>query len=260
MISRFLLNDKNINRNVFFWNAFSAVMNSFQTMLLLLIITRMGNETDSSIFVMAYAVGNLVLNVGKYGVRQYQVTDINEQCRFKDYLKARYASMVFMFISIFSYLFYHWIRNDYTIEKSVVVLAICLVKAVEAFEDVYHGRMQQKGRLDVAGRILGVRLCIFIIGYGILYIVTKNLVLTSMINLLITIIIAIILNTIAFKEFRDKDSSNDVSGGAKKIIIECLPLCLCMCLNMYIANAPKSSLLPTALLLPLRAVHASPLE
>lgn len=238
MISRFLLNDKNIKRNVFFWNAFSAVMNSFQTMLLLLIITRMGNETDSSIFVMAYAVGNLVLNVGKYGVRQYQVTDINEQCRFKDYLKARYTSMVFMFVSIFSYLLYHWIRNDYTTEKSVVVLVICLVKAVEAFEDVYHGRMQQKGRLDVAGRILGVRLCIFIIGYGIMYIVTENLMLTSIVNLMATIIISIILNSMAFKAFKD-ESGAEVTGGVKKIIIECLPLCLCMCLNMYIANAPK---------------------
>ncbi len=238
MITKFLLNDKNIGRNTFFWNAFSALMNSFQTMVLLLLITRTGSDTDSSIFVMAYAIGNLVLNVGKYGVRQYQVTDVKEQCRFKDYLMARYASMVFMFVSIFFYVGYNVWNHSYSATKAIVVVGICMVKAVESFEDVFHGRMQQKGRLDVAGRVLGVRLFIFVMGYGITYLVTKNLIVTTLFNLAITIIVAIVLNSLAFQPFRD-GSETAGKGSVKKILMECFPLCVCMCLNMYIANAPK---------------------
>ncbi|SEP77225.1 Membrane protein involved in the export of O-antigen and teichoic acid [Lachnospiraceae bacterium RM5] len=237
-VSSLLLIDKNKKRATFFWNAFGAVMNSFQTMLLLLIITRFGNDTDSGIFVMAYAVGNLMLNIGKYGVRHYQVTDISEKQGLKDYVKARYASMTFMMIAIGAYLLVKIFFYDYSVKKTVVILMICLVKAIEAFEDVFHGRMQQKGRLDVAGRILGIRLMLFIVGYAAFYIVTGNLILTTFINLVLTLVIAIIMNGSVMHEFRD-DNREDTKENVGRILIECLPLCACMCLNMYIANAPK---------------------
>ena len=116
-----------------------------------MIITRMGDKTDSSIFVMAYAVGNLMIHIGKYGVRQYQVTDVEEKYSFLAYLRARYVSMAFMFAGIAGYLGINAWVNDYSFDKTIVILMICVLKAIEAFEDVYHGRMQQKGRLDVAG-------------------------------------------------------------------------------------------------------------
>lgn len=252
-IIKVLLNDKNITRNTFFWNAFSAVMNSFQTMLLLLIITRKNNVNDAGIFVMAYAVGNLMINIGKYGVRQYQVTDVKEKYSLRNYVNARYVSMLFMLLASTGYLGVNILINDYSYKKSVVVLLICLVKGVEAFEDVYHGRMQQMGRLDVAGRILGIRLLIFIAGYGILYVATEDILLTTGINFIITLIISACLNSWVMPQFSKSKISNDKvkkeedndlnsyrsTSGTKKILWECLPLCVCMCLNMYIANAPK---------------------
>lgn len=238
-ISKILLNDKNITRNTFFWNAFSAVMNSFQTMLLLLIITRKSNVNDASIFVMAYAVGNLMIHIGKYGVRQYQVTDVTEKYSLKNYINARYVSMVFMMSAVAAYLGINILINDYSYKKSVVVLLICLVKGVEAFEDVYHGRMQQMGRLDVAGRILGIRLFIFIAGYGLLYIITEDILITTGINFIVTLIVAVCLNSWVMPEFNSITKIKNGMAGAKKILWECLPLCICMCLNMYISNAPK---------------------
>lgn len=249
-IKRILLNDKNITRDTFFWNAFSAVMNSFQTMLLLLMITRMGNVNDASIFVMAYAVGNLMINIGRYGVRQYQVTDVREKYCFKSYVNARIVSMILMLMATMGYLGINIYLNDYSYKKTLVILLICLVKAVEAFEDVYHGRMQQMGRLDVAGRILGIRLFIFIMGYGILYILTENILLTTGISFILTLVISFCLNVLVMPEFvkhkengnvllKFKDEHGDILFGTKRILCECLPLCICMCLSMYISNAPK---------------------
>ena len=231
-----LLYSKNINKSAYFWNAFAAMMNSFQTMLLLLVITHFGDDTDSSIFVMAYAVGNLMLNVGKYGVRQYQVTDVTEKNSFSDYLHARFASNGIMLAGIAIYLLVHGIKGDYSGEKMAVVFMICMVKFVEAFEDVYHGRMQQKGRLDVAGRILGIRLGLFIVFFTVLYIITRSLIVTTAVNLAITIILSIVMNYSVFGEFSEGSGK---TRNIKKIMIECFPLCLSMCLNMYIANGPK---------------------
>lgn len=248
-INRILLNEKNITRSTFIWNAFSAVMNSFQTMVLLLIITRSGDMNDSSIFVMAYAVGNLLLHIGKYGVRQFQVTDVNEKYSLKDYVKARIVSVTLMLLMMIVYTGSNIVLGKYNFEKAVVILLICVMKAVEAYEDVYHGRMQQKGRLDTAGRILGIRLAVFIIGFAILYLITGNLVFTCVMNLMITIVLAIILNRSVMETFYDNsgvcvhaDSNRQravQTAGWKTVLVECFPLCLCMCLNMYIANAPK---------------------
>lgn len=236
-IKTFLMRDNNITRATFFWNAFSAAMNSFQTMVLLLIITRTGNMEDSSIFVMAYAVGNLMINIGKYGVRQFQVTDVNEKYSFHEYIRIRYISMLFMLFGTAAYLIVGVTLNNYSKEKTLVILMICLLKGIEAFEDVYHGRMQQQGRLDVAGRILGIRLFLFILGFGLIYTLTHNLLLTCAVNLLISMILFFVLNFSVLDFF--KTQSSDSKNHWKSILIECFPLCVCMCLNMYIGNAPK---------------------
>ncbi len=238
MIKNFLTQTKNVNRSAVFWNAFSAMMNSFQTMLLLMIITRFGDMTDSSIFVIAYAIGNLMLNVGKYGIRQYQVTDVNELYNWKDYQQARKVSVMLMLAGSVGYILINCINSGYTLEKASVVALVCFMKAIEAYEDVYHGRMQQKGRLDIAGKILGIRLFIFLIGFILVYILTKNLVVTCIINVIITLVLCILFNRSVFGMFVE-EKAETYRSSRLKLMQECFPLCVCMCLNMYIANAPK---------------------
>ncbi len=238
MITKFLLNTKHIHRSAVIWNALSAMMNSFQTMVLLMVITRFGTMDDSSIFVMAYAVGNLMLNVGKFGVRQFQVTDTNEVYGFYAYRDARTWSTVLMMVLSVAYVGYNIAFNSYDMQKSVVVLLICAVKAVEAYEDVYHGLMQQQGRLDVAAKILGVRLTVFVVGCAVLFLLTRNLLLTVTVNFILTVLLSLLLNRFAMRGLHYPCGKSDHSG-VGRLMLECFPLCACMCMNMYIANAPK---------------------
>lgn len=237
-IRKGLLHTSNIQRSAVIWNALSAMMNSFQTMVLLMVITHFGTVDDSAIFVMAYAVGNLMLNVGKYGVRQFQVTDTCEKYSFAVYRRSRVMSTVLMLVLSVVYIGYNVLANAYTLEKSAVILLICASKAVEAYEDVYHGRMQQLGRLDVAAKILGVRLGVFVVGCAVLFVVTRNLLLTVSVNLLLTAFLAALLNCAATKGIKATDLTSQ-SHSVRALLWECLPLCACMCMNMYIANAPK---------------------
>lgn len=237
-IQNMLLHTNNIQRSAVIWNALSAMMNSFQTMVLLMVITHFGTVDDSAIFVMAYAVGNLMLNVGKYGVRQFQVTDTYEKYSFAVYRRSRVVSTVLMLVFSVVYIVYNVLVNAYTFEKSAVILVICASKAVEAYEDVYHGRMQQLGRLDVAAKILGVRLTVFVAGCAVLFVVTRHLLLTVVVNLVVTVLLAVVLNRIAMKGLHADDPKRE-SDNMRTLLWECFPLCACMCMNMYIANAPK---------------------
>lgn len=239
MIKKLLLSSKNISRDSFIWNSISSYLNSFQTMLLLLVLTRFGNDTDSSFFVMAFAVGNLVLNIGRYGTRQFQVTDINEVYSFHDYVTSRKFSMGLFIIAVIVYLAWGILSNGYTFEKALIVGLICFYKGIEAAEDVLHGRMQQSGRLDVATKITSLRFGIFIIGYALVYIFTKNLIVTTAVNVGLTLVLSLLLNGFVIKEFVPTSSQSSERHFPKKLLWECLPIALTTILGMYLCNAPK---------------------
>ncbi len=76
-MKKFILQSKDITKASFLYNSIASMSYSFQTMILLLVITRTKQIEDASIFVIAYAIGNLLLSIGKFGVRNYQVTDVS---------------------------------------------------------------------------------------------------------------------------------------------------------------------------------------
>lgn len=237
-LRRMLLASSNPSRDSYIWNTLSSYLNSFQTMLLLLVVTQFGSVNDASIFVMAYAVGNLMLNVGRYGMRQFQVTDIAEKYSFHDYVLSRKFSMAVFVVCCIAYLAWGTLANGYTAEKSLVVFLICMYKGVEAFEDVYHGRMQQLGRLDVAAKILAIRLGIFIVGFGLCYIVTRDLIFSTAVNTVCSVILSVIMNAAVLGDFRCK-GKRQPKVFPWKLLLECLPIALTTVLGMYLCNAPK---------------------
>ena len=236
-IASFLLKTSNEAKSVYIWNSVSTILNSFQTMILLFALTHTGTDTDSGIFVMAYAVGNLVLHIGKYGMRQFQVTDIQEKHLWQEYKTSRIFSCCMLMMASLAYTGYGLYWNGYSSDKAMIILLICFYKGIEAAEDVFHGRMQQKGRLDVAAKILTVRFSIFIFGYAGIFILTKNLLVTTVVNVSVTFILCILLNSAVWPAFAEKRQTK--CSFPWKLMAECLPLCLSMVLSMYIGNAPK---------------------
>ena len=231
-----LLASGNIRRSSFVWNLLSAAMNSFQTMLLLVFITRFGTDADAAFFVMAYAAGNLLFNIGKYGVRQFQVTDSAGQYAFRDYAGARWFSLGLMAAGVVVYVLTGVLFRGYSAVKAGVVLLICVYKGIEAAEDVFHGRMQQQGRLDVAGRILFIRIFSFVVCFAALFVLTRNILLTAAAATALAAVLAVVLNRSVWNSFREEKASG---SKVKQLLQACAPLCLTMLLNMYLANAPK---------------------
>ena len=267
--SSFLTKTGNIQRSAVIWNAAAACLTSFQTMLLLMLLTHFGTAEHSGYFVMAFTVANLLMHLGKFGMRQYQVTDAGNRFSFREYVVSREISVGLMTLALLLYLLWSLLFNGYTAEKAAVVALITFYRGVEAAEDVLHGRLQQQGRLDIAAKILAIRNAAFMLGFAVLYLLTKNLVLTCAVNAAITLILCIVLN----KPFtngiapeaavsgdtagisppsegdpqpeglsaRDLRSSgqNDPKSGVKALLLDCLPLCLTMVTYMYLGNAPK---------------------
>lgn len=206
-----------------------------------MVISRIDNITDAGTFVIAYAVANLLIMIGRYGIRQYQASDIKEQFSFSEYFILRIFSTILMiFISII-YIASLYLSGSYDAEKSIVVILICCVRAVDAFEDVFHGLFQQQGRLDIAGKILTFRYLFYIVEYMLLYYFTHNLILTSVICLLTTIIFFILLNGSVIKSFNYTKKTPEKTH-IIELLKDCFPLFISTFLMAYVGNAPKYSI------------------
>ena len=241
----FLSKTSNIQRSAVIWNAVSACLTSFQTMLLLMVLTHFGTSEHSGYFVMAYTAANLFMHLGKFGMRQYQVTDAGNKYSFREYVASRVFSVGLMAAALALYLLYSLLFNGYTAEKAIVVALITFYRGVEAAEDVLHGRLQQQGRLDIAAKILAIRSAVFMIGFAVLYLLTKNLILTCAVNAAISLVLCILLNRPFMEQtepsllFRSGKVEQKEPSPLFRLLLECLPLCLTMVTYMYLGNAPK---------------------
>ena len=89
MIKVFLYNTKDTQKTAYIWNTWAAMLNSFQSVLILMVISRIDPVTDAGVFTIAFAIGNLMLTIGQYGIRQFQVSDVQEKYSFREYVGVR---------------------------------------------------------------------------------------------------------------------------------------------------------------------------
>ena len=116
--------------------------------LILMIVTRTLNNLNSDIFSLAWSISQLMATVGTFQVRMYQATDVSGKYDFRQYFLFRVFCLIIMIISSCAYVVY----LKYNFYKSLIIVLICIFKAIDCFADVYEGWFQQKERLDLSGK------------------------------------------------------------------------------------------------------------
>ena len=242
MLSRFLIGkESSIGRNSFIYNTASGLLNAAQSVLILMIISRVLGDYDAGVFTIAWAVGNLYLNVGKYGMREMQATDVTHKYSFKTYLNSRIISTAVMMAVSIGYVLYSAVTIGYETSKTIIIILICFLKAVDSIEDVYQGQQQLNGRLDVAGKCYTVRLIVTILSYVITLFVCKDLLIATAISLGISCVAAAYLLFLTAPVAKGKDSK-EKDKGVMSLFVDCFRLFLATFLAFYMINAPKFSI------------------
>lgn len=237
MIYKFLVETKDVKKSAFLWNMIAYTSNSFQSMILLLVISRQKNLTDAAIFSIAFTTASMLLYIGKYAVRNYQVSDVRDEYTYGEYVSARKITILSMFFVSFIYLMYCYLFKEYSIYKVICVILILGFRFVEAAEDVFHGNLQKNQRLDVASKIWGIRTLGYMASFIILYGVTGRLEITAAGSLLVTIILFLLLNHVVYDLYPREMSFNKKK--VIKLLKNCFPLALSTFIMVYIGNSPK---------------------
>lgn len=226
--------DNNIMKKSAIWNLLSSIEYSVQSAILLLIVTRVNGLFDAGVFTIAYTLTQMMATIGSYGMRSFQVSDIKKEYTFNTYLGSRVISTVAMIVICMSYA----VAQGYDAEKLVLIAWLCGYRAIEGIEDVFHGEMQKSMRLDVAAKIVTIRIFISTMLFGIIYIVTKSLIFSSMILTISALVLSVVMNGAVAGKFSEITLRASWSKTVKLLAV-CLPICLSGFLYNYLVNAPK---------------------
>ena len=89
MFKRFFYSEAtSISKKSYLWNIIAGCVNAAEAVILMSVVARVVNDEAAGILTIAFAVGNLLMNVGKFGVRNFQVTD-TDNYSFSDYFSLR---------------------------------------------------------------------------------------------------------------------------------------------------------------------------
>ena len=108
------IEEKDIEKSSVFWNMVSSGLNSVISMILLWFVTRVNSVADAGIFSLGFSTSQMMLTIGNYGMRNYQVTDIREKYSMRIYLASRIVTNAIMMVFVLVF-----IRIEgYTFEKA----------------------------------------------------------------------------------------------------------------------------------------------
>lgn len=203
-----------------------------------MVVTRTSGLTDAGVLSMAFAAGNLMMSIGKFGVRSYQATDVAGDFSFSDYFWARVVSVILMLAASLIYIFYCIRAKGYGGEKAAIVFAFCFIYAVEAMEDVFWGLYQQKQALDTGAKLFILR-WLTILGICIPVLVFfHDLCLASVFGAAASLAIFCISNSLAFRKFRER-VLRIRPGAVREVLCRCFSLFIASFMTIYVTNAPK---------------------
>ncbi len=231
------MSGNSIKRNAVKWNTLSGLINAGQSAVIMIFISHFYSVEMAGIFTISYAMANLFMTMGKYGVRTFQVTDVTEEYSFKEYQNHRLATLLITVVLLIAYLIFQIQSGSYDRNKAMLVFLVCAWKLIDAFEDVFYGMYQQRGRLDIGAKCYSLRL------------IVSNIVLCTMLALKVDFLICmIVVNVVsiiaAFLFIRlsiNKFKTSDCRSCSKvwNLFSICFSLFVGTTLSMFLGNSPK---------------------
>ena len=239
LVKKFLIKKSN---NGYFWNTIAGIINASEAVILSMVITRTNGLEDAGILTIAFAIGNLFANIGKFGVRNYQVSDINEEFSFSNYFIARMISAMIMLVVSVGYIVMQMKESDrYSCSKAMIIFLMCIIYLIESVEDVFWGLYQKRNALDVGAKMFSIRWVLTIVLMALVLIYKHDLLQAIGAGAVISGLVFLYLLWLTFPYFKEKI----VWGIHRKDILVlkvCTPLFGVLFMTFYITNAPKYSI------------------
>lgn len=161
-------------RDNFLWNMTGSALYALATILLVRLTRGAAGTGAGADFNIAFKTGQILLTVGYFEIRPFQVTDVKGEYGFQDYLSFRILTCAAMAAGGF---LFPWLTGE-SGERFFLFVLLCLYKLADGAADVFEGEFQKNGRMDLAGKSVAFRTVLSVSSYALALTVTGNVLLS----------------------------------------------------------------------------------
>lgn len=229
----------NLKRNLFFNTAGNLLYFFCQWIITGLLVKSLAVTEDAGIInagmlATASSVTNMFMVLGGYGMRNFQVSDINGKYSNGTYIRSRIITVTASFVLVAGYT----LILGYSPEQTVCIFFFYIWKIVETITDVFHGFAQRADRMDVIGISSAVRGIISVVVFAALYSLTHSL------NIALgTYALLCVAFSAWYDIYRNRGMYVPLGSADKEsvraLLIECLPLALYAFCTTTTGTIPK---------------------
>lgn len=235
---------------IYFWNAFGSMVSAGMSVVIIMVITHTAGTYDAGIFSLGYANAMLFTNIGTLDTRSHQCANADGKFSFSDYFTFRIITGGFMLVlSVMFVLIF-----QYSIEKMLVTLFLCIYCAIINVSDIFQGNAQVRGRLDLGGQSLAIRSIINLLVFSLWYIYTENL-LAALALMIVSALLWVIIYDKKEILLLEKPHFYFEKKKLRSLFYEAFPLGACLTLQAGIFNIPKYAI-DNYLIVDMQAVYS----
>ncbi len=221
-----------LRKNLLFNTVGSLLFYICQSAITILVLALAGAYANG-LLATAMTISNVVISAAGFGMRTFQVSDLNSKYTDRTYLLSRYITLLVAFVGCCVFAFV----NSYSAEQRWIILLYTAYRLIESWSDVWHGYLQKAERMDIVGVSFGVR------GLLTLVVLVAGLLLTKQLALVLAVLLisnALFVLCVDIR-FAKKCADFSKTGGCRlqHLLQECLPLAVCAFLNTAVPSIPR---------------------
>lgn len=218
----------------FVWNTIGVGAWGMVFPILTMVATQLVGAEQAGMFSMAFVTGSLLMILANFGVRTYQISDVDEKHTFKDYQLNRWITCVVM---VLVGVIYCSLRG-YDSTMFYISIGVYLYKMIDGLADVYEGRLQQVDKLYLAGISQAIRSVAALIVFSLLLLITSNMIVAS-IGMAVAAAITFVVITLPLTLLETPKSHSASLASVGQLFKNCAPLFVALFLYAVIDNMPK---------------------
>lgn len=229
-------NPDTIEKRNITWNMIGSFLYAFASMVLTMIVVQVVGDEQGGIFTFAFtAFGQQMFTIAYFGIRPFQITDVEERYTFGDYFRLRIITSIVALLVGIGYIL---LQDNYTMEKSWIIFLMVCYKIIDGFADVYEAEFQRSGRLYLTGKSNAFRTMLSVGSFFIALTTTKDLVFAASIAVGAQVLGVLLFDVAVIGHLPNINWS--FSGkNCKNLFFSCSLLFFSVFLDFYIFSAAK---------------------
>lgn len=228
-----MMSQQNLKRNML-WNAFGNIVYMGCQWLLTILVANLGGLADAGILSVAMSVSATFQTIALFGIRSYQVSDLEGKYSDGIYVRFRILTCTVSFVGCVVASLILGYRNDTLLATAFFML----FRLAEVFSDVLHGIAQKRDRLDVAGKSFAIKGIGLVTVFWAVYALTSRLSVALLCMALFSVLSTLLYDLPVIRRINPTFWEKR-GGGQGKLATETAPLCAYLFAVSVISTLPK---------------------